>query len=125
MMSEIAFGCKHTHGLVNGYCVDCSQKVVCSQKQYSAELRRLLEGGINMNNKIVDFKALEKYILQFEDIMKDNELNIVEQDLVLRQALSRVQKRIEEQKARDMVSNMPGMDMAMKLLKRKGGNDET
>ena len=76
-----------------------------------------------MEKGIIDFEALEKYIIQIEKLMKESGLNQIEQNLLLQQTHNRLQRKIEEQKARDMVSNMPGMNMAMKFLKGHKGKE--
>ncbi len=74
-----------------------------------------------MEKGIIDFEALEKYIIQIEKVMEDSGLNQIEQDLLLKQTHNRLVRKMEELKARDMVSNMPGMSTVMKLLKGKDG----
>ena len=110
------FYCRHTLGIINGECMDCGERASISQKHYSIELRRILGGGIIMEKGIINFEELEKHIKQIESIMKNDGLTQIEQDLVLKQTYNRLQKKMEEQKAQDMVMNMPGMSFVQKMI---------
>lgn len=109
--------CKHTSGTINGHCITCGELVSYRQKKYNYKLRRITNGGIKMAKGIIDFEVLEKHIIGIEKLMKDNGLNQVEQDLLLKQTHNRLQRKIEEQKAKDMLSNMPGMKFINRFIK--------
>ena len=76
-----------------------------------------------MKKSIVDFEVLETYIKQIEEIFTKNSLNQVEQDLILRQVHARLAKKMETQRANDLVNNNPLVKMAKKFLPG-GGNEE-
>lgn len=71
---------------------------------------------------VVDFGELEKYIKEIEQIFKKNDLNIVEQNLILQQAHQRISRKMEQQKAQDMLENLPLPGMVKRLMGK--GRDE-
>ena len=73
-----------------------------------------------MEKSIINFESLEVYIKEIESLMAKSSLNQVEQDLVLRQTHQRLQKKIEEQKVKDQLNNIPMMGFAKKFMKDRG-----
>ena len=80
-----------------------------------------------MEKKVIDFGALEVYIKQIESIFKDNKLNIIEQDLILRQLHERVAQKIQQQRGEDMTQKMfdkmPLGNMVKKMLGKGEGEE--
>lgn len=75
-----------------------------------------------MAKNVIDFGTLEQYIKKIESVLAEGNINILEQDLILRQAHERLQQKLQNQKMIDMTNNNPLVKLAKKFLPR--GNDE-
>ena len=72
-----------------------------------------------MDRKVIDFAALEENMRAIDDVFKENNLGTIEQSLILAQMQARINKRVEEAKAKDMLGNMPMMDIVKGMLKQR------
>lgn len=68
---------------------------------------------------MIDFGKLEEHIREIEGNFESKGLNQVEQDLVLRQAMSRLSRKIESQKVKDSLNNISWKDMFKQAWRQK------
>ena len=69
--------------------------------------------------EVINFENLEYYIKKIESIFKEENINPTEQSLILTQTLNRLNKKLKNQQAQDMVSNIPLGGLMKRLMKSK------
>ena len=72
---------------------------------------------------VIDFSQLEQWIVTFEQMFEDENINLVEQEFVIKQVLARINQKAQKIKMADAVQNVPLGSLIKRVLK-KGETDE-
>ena len=71
---------------------------------------------------VVDFGELEQWIVTFEGMFEDENINLVEQEFVIKQVLARINQKAQKIKMADAVSNVPLGSLMKRVLKKNNGD---
>ena len=72
--------------------------------------------------EVINLGNLGHYITQIEDIFTQDELNVSEQQLVLQQTIERVNMKIRQMQADNLIGNNPIIKLAKKFMPKEEDN---
>ncbi len=74
--------------------------------------------------EVINFENLGIYIKEIEQLFKDNNVNLVEQDLILNQCLIRERTQDKNRQVQDMISNVPLGGLLKRIIKNRENPEE-
>jgi len=72
--------------------------------------------------EVINLGNLGHYITKIEDIFAQEELNVSEQLLILQQTISRVDMKIRQMQADNLIGNNPIIKLAKKFMPKEEDN---
>ena len=74
--------------------------------------------------EIINFDNLGIYIKEIEKMFKDNNINLVEQELILNQCLIRERTQDKNRQVQDMIGNVPLGGLLKRIIKTRDKPEE-